>query len=79
VFELEEQLELMRRKVASLERRATDLKAEVERLEQLRRELRAEIVPYERGGQLIRTEDLKGLKIPVAHQRRSTRQPEPES
>ena len=46
VFELEQQLEAMARKVAALEKRADELKAEVERLEELRRELRAEIVPY---------------------------------
>src|SRR5438309_5729565 len=38
VFELEEKLAAMARKVAALERRATDLKSEVERLEGLRRE-----------------------------------------
>src|SRR5450755_4433304 len=49
VLELEEQLEMMTRKIAALEKRAVDLKAEVGRLEALRRELRAEIVPYARG------------------------------
>jgi hypothetical protein len=48
----------MSRKVQALERRAAELKAEVERLESLRRELRAEIVPYIRGGALIRASDL---------------------
>ncbi len=57
VFELEDRLETMTRKVAGLERRARELTAEVERLEALRRELRAEIVPYERGGELIRSVD----------------------
>jgi MerR family transcriptional regulator/heat shock protein HspR len=61
VFELEEQLEAMARKVAGLERRANELKAEVKRLEQLRRELRAELVPYEKGGQLVRTADIKRI------------------
>jgi MerR family transcriptional regulator/heat shock protein HspR len=61
VFELEEQLEAMSRKVAGLQRRAEQLGAEVERLEALRRELRAEIVPYTRGGELIRHADLRGL------------------
>jgi MerR family transcriptional regulator/heat shock protein HspR len=65
VFELEEQLDSMARKVESLERRATELKAEVERLEELRRELRAEIVPYERGGQLVRRADVQRFKIQV--------------
>src|SRR5579862_2570309 len=41
VFELEEQLEAMTRKLAALERRASELKSEVERLEAIRRELRA--------------------------------------
>jgi MerR family transcriptional regulator/heat shock protein HspR len=65
VFELEEKLELMARKVVAMERRASELKAEVERLDAIRRELRAEIVPYERGGQLIRTADLKTFKIHI--------------
>lgn len=65
VFELEEKLEAMARRVAVLDRRAGELKAEVERLEAIRRELRAEIVPYEQGGELIRTADLKTFKIPV--------------
>ena len=67
VFELEEQLEAMTRKVAGLERRAKELKAEVERLEQLRRELRAEIVPYAKGGELVRSADLKQLTIRLRH------------
>jgi len=54
VFELEQQLESMARKVAMLESRAEELKAEVERLEAIRRELRAEIVPYASGGALVR-------------------------
>ena len=65
VFELEEKLDAMARKVAALERRAGELKSEVERLEAIRRELRAEIVPYERGGELIRTADLKTFRIPI--------------
>jgi MerR family transcriptional regulator/heat shock protein HspR len=59
VFELEEQLESMQRRVAALEKRASELDAEVKRLEQLRRELRAEIVPYVRGGELVRHADLE--------------------
>jgi MerR family transcriptional regulator/heat shock protein HspR len=57
VLDLEHQLDSMVRKVSALERRAEDLKSEVERLEQLRRELRAEIVPYARGGALVRRAD----------------------
>jgi MerR family transcriptional regulator/heat shock protein HspR len=58
VLELEQQLDSMSHKVAMLERRAAELRAEVERLESLRRELRAEIVPYVRGGALVRRADL---------------------
>ena len=58
VFELENLLDGMARKVHALERRATELKDEVERLEALRRELRAEIVPYVRGGALVRATKL---------------------
>jgi MerR family transcriptional regulator, heat shock protein HspR len=67
VFELEEQLEIMARKVASLERRARELGDEVARLEALRRELRAEIVPYTRGGELVRNADLKRAELRLEH------------
>ena len=59
VFELEQQLDATSRKVAALEKRATQLSAEVERLETLRQELRAEIVPYAGGGELVRSSDLR--------------------
>jgi MerR family transcriptional regulator/heat shock protein HspR len=65
VFELEQQLESMARRVAALEKRAGELNAEVQRLEALRRELRAEIVPYERGGEIVRRADVQGFKIRV--------------
>jgi MerR family transcriptional regulator/heat shock protein HspR len=58
VFELEQQLEMMQRKVALLEKRAQELDAEVKRLEAIRRNLRAEIVPYVRGGALVRRSDV---------------------
>ena len=63
VFELEQQLASMARKVTALELRANELKAEVQRLEALRRELRAEIVPYERGGEIVRMLDLEQLAL----------------
>jgi MerR family transcriptional regulator, heat shock protein HspR len=65
VFELETQLESMARKVKALEKRADELKGEVERLEALRRELRAEVVPYVRGGELVRTADMQSFKIRI--------------
>ncbi len=71
VFELEQQLDTMARKVAALERRAEELTAEVSRLEELRRELRAEIVPYERGGELVRAADLESFRIPVVRRSRA--------
>jgi MerR family transcriptional regulator, heat shock protein HspR len=67
VFELEDQLRSMARKVRALESRAADLTAEVERLEALRRELRAEIVPYVRGGALVARKDLERTRIDVEH------------
>lgn len=63
VFELEEQLETMTRKVAALDARARELKAEVERLEEIRRQLRAEIVPYVGGGELVRSVDIKRFRF----------------
>ena len=63
VFELEQQLETMSRKVAALEKRAAELGAEVERLEKLRQSLRAEIVPYSGGGALVRSADLRRLRL----------------
>jgi MerR family transcriptional regulator, heat shock protein HspR len=69
VFELEQQLDSMARKVSALERRATELTTEVQRLEALRRELRAEIVPYVKGGAIVRSADLKTFKVPVERAR----------
>jgi MerR family transcriptional regulator/heat shock protein HspR len=63
VFELEQQLESMSRKVGALEKRAAELSAEVQRLEDLRQSLRAEIVPYVRGGALVRSSDLRRLRL----------------
>jgi len=66
VFELEQQLEAMTTKLRRLERRAAELSQEVERLEELRRSLRAEIVPYVRGGALVRMEQRPPrVRIPV--------------
>jgi MerR family transcriptional regulator/heat shock protein HspR len=65
VFELEQELATMSRKVAVLEKRAAELKAEVERLEALRRELRAEIVPYTSSRELVRRVDAQRFKIKI--------------
>lgn len=63
VLELEGQLEATTRKVAALQRRASALDAEVRRLEGLRRELATELVPYVRGGELVRRGDLRWLGV----------------
>ena len=68
VFELEQQLDMMSRKVAALQKRAEELGAEVQRLESIRRDLRAEIVPYARGGELVRHADLQALKLALRPQ-----------
>jgi MerR family transcriptional regulator, heat shock protein HspR len=47
VFELEDQLERMRGKVAALERRADRLQEEIADLERVKRQVKAEIVRYE--------------------------------
>jgi MerR family transcriptional regulator, heat shock protein HspR len=69
VFELEDKLERLQRKVDALERRSGDLEdeiaareAEIERLEEIRRSVRAEIVRYEAPGTAL---------IPVRRVRRS--------
>ena len=70
VFELEDKLERLLRKVDALERRAEGLQAEIdareaeiERLEEIRRSVRAELVRYEAPGTAL---------IPVRRVRRSS-------
>ena len=53
VFELEEQLERMQRKVEPLERRAAKLQEEIAELEAVKREVKAEIVRYEAPGMAL--------------------------
>ena len=62
VFELEDQLERMQRKVSVLERRAEQLQEEIARLERVRNEVKAEIVRYEAPGTSL---------IPIRHVRKS--------
>jgi MerR family transcriptional regulator/heat shock protein HspR len=61
VFELEDKLGRLQRKVDALEGRAAALQAEIERLEEVRRSVRAEIVRYEAPGTAL---------IPIRHVRR---------
>jgi MerR family transcriptional regulator, heat shock protein HspR len=70
VFELEDQLERMQRKVVQMERRSEQLREEIEaraaeiaRLEQVRASVKAEIVRYEAPGTSL---------IPIRHVRRKT-------
>jgi MerR family transcriptional regulator, heat shock protein HspR len=73
VFELEGQIERMTERMASLERRAKEIEQEMAaEVERVRREFRAEIVPYRPPQEsLIRSEDLKRLRIPVQRRRGS--------
>ena len=61
VFELEDKLARLQRKVDALERRAATLQEEIERLEEIRRSVKAEIVRYEAPGTAL---------IPIRHVRR---------
>jgi len=73
VFELEDKLERMRRKIEHLERCSEQLQAEIQareaeigRLEEIRRSVKAEIVRYEAPGTSL---------IPIRHIRRSDGRP----
>jgi MerR family transcriptional regulator/heat shock protein HspR len=61
VFEMEDKMERLQRKVDALERRAAMLQDEIERLEEIRRSVKAEIVRYEAPGTAL---------IPIRHVRR---------
>ena len=61
VFELEDKLGRLQRKVDALEHRAATLQDEIERLEEIRRSVKAEIVRYEAPGTAL---------IPIRHVRR---------
>jgi MerR family transcriptional regulator/heat shock protein HspR len=61
VFELEDKLGRLQRKVDALEARAVSLQEEIERLEEIRRSVKAEIVRYEAPGTAL---------IPIRHVRR---------
>ena len=61
VFELEQQLDRWPEGRGARAARG-ELTTEVQRLEALRRELRAEIVPYVRGGELVRSADVEAIQ-----------------
>ena len=61
VFELEDKLNRLQRKVDALENRAATLQEEIKRLEEIRQSVKAEIVRYEAPGTAL---------IPIRHVRR---------
>ena len=63
VFELEEELDRMRRRMRSLEKQAEKLEQEMaEELDRVRRSFKAELVPYQPPGQaLVKS----GTRIPI--------------
>ena len=66
VFELEEQLERMARRMEAMERRAAEVQAEMEaEIERVRRSMRAEIVRYEQPRLPARAKDVQPFTIPV--------------
>jgi MerR family transcriptional regulator/heat shock protein HspR len=65
VFELEDELERMARRLRALEREAEKLRSHMKsELERVRRENRAEIVKYSPTS-LVPAKDLKGFQIPI--------------
>jgi MerR family transcriptional regulator, heat shock protein HspR len=67
VFELEEELDRMRKRMASLEKQAERLEQEMaSELERVRRSFKRELVPYQPPGQaLVPAGKGKGVRIPV--------------
>jgi MerR family transcriptional regulator/heat shock protein HspR len=69
VFELEEEMKRMRRRMRGIERQARRVQEELEaELERVRRSFKAELVRYEPPGQALtpaRERDGKGVKIPI--------------
>jgi MerR family transcriptional regulator, heat shock protein HspR len=67
VFELEEEIDRMRRRMRNLERHAQRVQQELEReLDRVRRSFKFELVPYEPPAQaLMPRGDERGVRIPV--------------
>jgi MerR family transcriptional regulator/heat shock protein HspR len=74
VFELEQELERMRRKMASLERQAQKLEVEMaNELDRVKRSFKFELVPYEAPGTaLVPARALRGdgIRIPISRRER---------
>ena len=73
VFELEDELARMTRRMAAMEAEAERVREQMEtEIERVRRSFRAEIVPYSPPGDaLIPAKDLKTFRIPIDHRRRA--------
>jgi MerR family transcriptional regulator/heat shock protein HspR len=73
VFELEQELERMRRRMRSLERQSQKLEQEMAmELDRVKRSFKFELVPYEAPGQaLVPVRDLRGdgIRIPISRRR----------
>ncbi len=68
VFELEEEMDRMRRRMRNLERHAQQVQRELEKeLDRVRRSLKYELVPYEPPSQALmpRQDRERGVRIPV--------------
>jgi len=71
VFELEEQIERMQRRMRNLERHAQRVQVELQKeLERVRRSLKYELVPYEPPSQALmpRGQRDRGVRIPIRRQ-----------
>jgi MerR family transcriptional regulator, heat shock protein HspR len=71
VFELEEQIERMQRRMRNLERHAQRVQDELQKeVERVRRSLKYELVPYEPPSQALmpRGERERGVRIPIRRQ-----------
>ncbi len=70
VFELEEQIERMRRKMRNLERHAEQVKSELNKeLERVRRSLKYELVPYEQPSQALMPRAARARSVRAAIRR----------
>jgi MerR family transcriptional regulator, heat shock protein HspR len=66
VFELEEEIERMRRRMRNLERHAKRVQEELQKeLERVRRSLKYELVPYEPPSQALTPRRDHGVRIPI--------------
>jgi MerR family transcriptional regulator, heat shock protein HspR len=68
VFELEEEIDRMRRRMRNLERHAQRVQEELRKeVERVRRSLKYELVPYEPPSQALmpRAADKRGVRIPI--------------